>query len=253
MDWNVTARMDAPYVRQYIEDREITAWLLLDLSPSVDFGTALARKRDLVVDFAGVMARLLTRHGNKVGAMLFSNSVDEVVPPKGGQLQTLRLVHQLVRPDKAQTAAGITDLTAILNRAAQALRRRSMVFVVSDFIAPEGWDQPLARLTQRHEVLAVWLNDPREEEIPAIGPLLLEDAETGEQVYVDTRNPGFQRRFQALVQERRQRLERTFARHGIDVLRLSTDGDLVQSILRFAQVRRDARRRGAGRTAGGLT
>jgi uncharacterized protein (DUF58 family) len=252
MDWNVTARMDEPFVRQYIEDREITAWLLLDLSPSVDFGTALARKRDLVVDFAGVMARLLTRHGNKVGAMLFSNAVDEVLPPRGGQLQTLRLVHQLVRPDRAK-AAGVTDLAAILNRAAEALRRRSMVFVVSDFIAPEGWEQPLARLTHRHEVVAVWLNDPREEEIPAIGPLLLEDSETGEQVYVDTRNPGFQRRFQALVQERRQRLERTFARHGIDVLRLSTDGDLVHSILRFAQVRRDARRRGAGRTAGGMT
>lgn len=251
MDWNVTARMDHPYVRQYIEDREITAWLLLDLSPSVDFGTALARKRDLVVDFAGVMSRLLTRHGNKVAAMLFSSAVDEVLPPRGGQLQTLRLVHQLVRADRGK-ATGVTDLAAILDRAAQTLKRRSMVFVVSDFIAPEGWDQPLARLTQRHEVVAVWLHDPREEEMPEIGPLLLEDAETGEQVYVDTRNPGFQRRFQALVQERRRRLEGTFARHGIDVLRLSTDGDLVQSLVRFANVRREIRRRSAGRTAGAL-
>ena len=97
MDWNVTARMDEPYVRQYIEDREITAWLLLDLSPSVDFGTANSRKSDLVIDFAGVISRLLTRHGNKVGAMLFSNAVDEVLPPRGGQLQTLRIIHQLVR------------------------------------------------------------------------------------------------------------------------------------------------------------
>ena len=155
MDWNVTARMDHPYVRQYMEDREVTAWLLLDLSPSVEFGTARALKRDLLVDFTAVLSRLLTRHGNKVGAMLFSHAVDEVVPPRGGTLQTLRLLHQLVRPDR-RSATGVTDLASILDRAAETLRRRSMVFIVSDFLA-EGWEAPLTRLAQRHEVIAVWL------------------------------------------------------------------------------------------------
>jgi uncharacterized protein (DUF58 family) len=251
MDWNVTARMGEPFVRQYIEDREITAWLLLDLSPSVDFGTANSRKSDLVIDFAGVIARLLTRHGNKVGAMMFSSAVDEVVPARGGQQQTLRIIHQLVRPDRPD-AAGVTNLQSILDRAGQTLQRRSLVFIVSDFIADDGWDSPLARMAQRHEVLAVWVSDPREEDIPAIGPLFLEDAETGQQVYVDTRDPAFQKRFGELVVERRQKIERTFARHGIDSLRLSTDGSLVQEIARFAHLRKESKRRAGGRQAVGV-
>jgi uncharacterized protein (DUF58 family) len=177
--------------------------------------------------------------------MLFSRNVEEVMPPRGGAMQTLRLIHQLVRPDRKKAApnAGVTDLRSILDRAAQTLKRRSIVFIVSDFISDDGWDEPLGRLAQRHEVMACWLNDPREEELPPIGPLVLEDAETGEQVYVDTRDKGFQERFQQLVFERRQRLERTFARNGVDVLRLTTDGDLVQSIARFAMLRRETRRR----------
>jgi uncharacterized protein (DUF58 family) len=249
MDWNVTARMGEPYVRQYIEDREITAWLLLDLSPSVNFGTANSRKSDLVVDFAGVISRLLTRHGNKVGAILFSSGVDEVLPARGGQMQTLRIIHQLVRSDRVEHR-GVTDLREILDRAGQTLQRRSLVFVVSDFIAEEGWEAPLSRLAQRHEVLAVWLTDPREEEIPPIGPLMLEDSETGQQVYVDTRDEGFQRRFGALVEERRNHIARTFARHGVDALHLSTDGNMVQEIAHFAHLRRETRRRAAGRAGG---
>jgi len=250
MDWNVTARMNAPYVRQYIEDREVTAWLMLDLSPSVDFGTANSRKRDLVVDFAGVMARLLMRHGNKVGAMLFSSAVDEVLPPRNGQMHALRLLHQLVRDDReaAPGSGKVTDLAAILDRAARTLRRRSLVFVVSDFISESDWEPALGRLSQRHEVLAVWLSDPREEEIPDVGPLILEDAETGQQVYVDTRDRGFQERFQQLVWDRRFNVERVFARHGVDALRLSTDGNMVREIARFAHLRRESRRRHGGRT-----
>jgi uncharacterized protein (DUF58 family) len=270
MDWNVTARMDTPYVRQYIEEREITAWLLLDMSPSVDFGTANQRKRDTVVDFAGVMARLLTRHGNKVGAMIFSHTVEDVLPPRSGQNQILQLVHQLIRPERLARANAarerhakkkrneadredVTDLKAILDRAGETLKRKSVVFVVSDFISPEGWDIPLARLAQKHEVIAVWLNDPREEELPAMGPLVLEDSETGEQVYVDTSDKGFQERFAVLVAERRAKLERTFARFGVDVIRLTTDADLVQTMLTFAQMRKERSRRGNYRVSSGAT
>ena len=250
MDWNVTARMDAPYVRQYIEDREITAWLLLDLSPSVDFGTANSRKRDLLVDFTGVLSRLLMRHGNKVGAMLFSTAVDEVLPARNGQMHALRLLHQLVREDRPVTGGSgrVTDLAAILDRAARTLRRRSLVFVVSDFISDSDWEPALGRLAQRHEVLSVWLTDPREEELPDVGPIVLEDAETGEQVYVDTRDRGFQERFQQLVWDRRYSVERVFARHGVDALRLSTDGNMVREISRFAYLRRESRRRRGSRT-----
>lgn len=247
MDWNVTARMGEPYVRQYLEDREITAWFLLDLSGSVDFGTARAHKRDLLVDFAGVMARLLTRHGNRVGAVMYSGGVDEVLPARGGRIQALTLIHQLARPDRRRSG-GQTDLAAVLDRAAQTMRRRSMVFVVSDFIAPPGWEAPLRRLAQRHEVVAVWLRDPREEDLPDVGPLVLEDAETGEQLRIDTHDRRFRARFRALAQERRERLERTFARHGIDMLSLSTDQDILGALVQFAHLRRQRRAR---RSAGG--
>jgi uncharacterized protein (DUF58 family) len=250
MDWNVTARMDAPYVRQYIEDREITAWLVLDLSPSIDFGTTNERKRDLVVDFTGVIARLLTRHGNRVGAMMIENGREEVLQPRGGQLQTLRMLHELIKSD-GRNKPGSVDLAKALDRVNGTLKRRSLVFVVSDFFAQPGWDVPLARLAQRHEVMAIWVTDPREEELPEVGPMVLEDAETGEQVWVDSNDRHFQERFQQLVQERRDNLERTFARHGIDMLRLTTDGDMVQDIGRFAHLRRDLRRRPAARNLGG--
>lgn len=251
MDWNVTARMDQPYVRQYIEEREITAWLLLDLSPSLDFGTANSRKLDVLVDFAGVISRLLTRHGNRVGAMLFSSALDEMLPPRGGQMQTLRLLHQLTRHDQpTRTFGGATDLSAILDRASRMLRSRSLVFVVSDFFSQSDWEPALGRLSQRNEVLAVWLSDPREESIPPIGPLVLEDAETGQQVYVDTRDKGFQERFSRLVTERRARIQHSFARHGVDALQLSTSGEMVQEIARFIHLRKESRRRAGGRIGG---
>jgi uncharacterized protein (DUF58 family) len=244
MDWNVTARMGEPYVRQYLEDREITAWLLLDLSGSVDFGTTELRKRDIVLDFAGVIARLLTRHGNRVGAMVFSGGVDEVVPAKGGQVQALRVIHQLVRPER-KTTPGATNLEQIFDQAGKAFRRRSLIFVVSDFISAPGWERALTRLARRHEVVAVWVRDPREEEIPDIGPVVLQDAETGEQVYVETQNRKFRERFRALVDQRREHIERTFARNGIDVLPLSTEGDMARDLGRFAMLRRQTRQRQA--------
>jgi uncharacterized protein (DUF58 family) len=250
MDWNVTARMDAPYVRQYIEDREITAWLVLDLSPSIDFGTTNERKRDLVVDFTGVICRLLTRHGNRVGAVLVENGQEQALQPRGGQLQTLRLLHELIKTEG--TAHGAVDLGKSLDRVGGTLKRRSLVFVVSDFFAAPGWEAPLGRLAQRHEVLAVWVSDPREEEIPDVGPMILEDAETGEQVWVDSNDRHFQERFRRLVAERRAQLERTFSRHGVDLLRLSTDGDMVEEIGRFAHLRKDLKRRPATRNTGGV-
>jgi uncharacterized protein (DUF58 family) len=254
MDWNVTARMGEPYVRQYLEDREITAWLLLDLSGSVDFGTTELRKRDIVLDFAGVIARLLTRHGNRVGAMLFSGGIDEVVPAKGGQIQALRVIHQIVRPDR-KTVPGATNLEQVLDQAGKSLRRRSLVFVVSDFISAPGWERSLSRLARRHEVVCVWVRDPREEEIPDIGPVVLEDAETGEQIYVETQNRKFRERFRSLVEERRAQIERIFSRNGIDVLQLTTQGDMARDLGRFAMLRRQTRQRQAStltRAAAGM-
>ena len=176
MDWNVTARMGTPYVRQYHEDREINAWFLLDLSPSVDFGTTNALKRDCLIEFVGVMARLLTRHGNRVGAIFYGANVDKVIPAAGGKLQVLRIINDLQKEPKLQQAP-FTSLTTLLNAANNFIRRRSLVFLVSDFISAPGWETPLRLLTQRHEVLAVRLWDPREVELPDIGMVMIQDAE----------------------------------------------------------------------------
>ncbi|MEW5828942.1 MAG: DUF58 domain-containing protein [Chloroflexota bacterium] len=236
IDWNVTARMSTPYVRQYVEDREVTAWFLLDLSPSVDFSTVQNPKRSVLIDFVGTLARILTRHGNRVGAIFYDSRIERAIPARGGRDQVLRLINDLLRqPQLAQ--APFTDLTPLLAGALNYIKRRTLVFVVSDFISVPGWERPLTLLNQRHEVLAVRLWDPREVELPDVGMVLMEDAETGEQLFVDTHNPKFRQRFAAAARERESALERAFKRAGVDALSLSTEEDLVRAIVRFASLR----------------
>lgn len=250
IDWNVTARMNRAHVRRYLEEREITAWFLLDLSPSVDFGTARTLKRSLLIDLVGVLARLLTRHGNRVGAIVYGSRVERTVPPRGGRVQVLRLLHELTRQPRLRRAP-FTSLAELLRAALGTLRRRSLVFIVSDFISSPGWERPLGVLAQRHDIIAARLIDPREREFPDIGPVVLEDAETGEQLYVETQDRAFRQRFAAAAERRERELQAVFRQTGVDVLSLSTDGDLVRSIVRFAARRklRQGRRR-AGAAAG---
>jgi uncharacterized protein (DUF58 family) len=242
IDWNVTARMSAPYVRQYVEDREITAWFLLDLSPSVDLGGAQALKRTVLIDFVTTLARLLTRHGNRVGAMFYPGGrIERTIPARGGRIQVLRLANDLLRQPRLPRAP-FTDLTPLLQGGLHAIQRRSLVFVVSDFISAPGWERPLTLLSQRHEVLAVRVWDPREVELPDVGPIIMEDAETGEQLYVDTHDKNFRARFAEVARQREAALNATFKRAGVDLLSLSTEEDLVRAIVRFATLRRQRRR-----------
>ncbi len=244
IDWNVTARMDTPYVREYLEDREITAHFLLDVSPSVDFGTATALKRDLLIDFVAVLARLLTRQGNRVGAVIYGGHVERIVPARTGRVQVLRLVDELERRPRLDGAPA-TALAELLETALRSVRRRSLVFVVSDFFSTPGWERLLALLARRHEVLAVRLSDPRERELPDIGMVVMNDAETGEHVWVDTSDRRFRARFADVVRRREEALDATFRRSGVESLELSTEDDLVRSVLRFAAKRklRTARQR----------
>jgi uncharacterized protein (DUF58 family) len=237
IDWNVTARLDTPYIRQYHEDREITAWFLLDLSPSVDFGTVNTLKRDSLIDFVTVLARLLTRHGNRVGAILYDNRVERVIPASGGRLHVLRLINDLQRQPRLR-AAPLTDLNVLIETGFRMIRRRALVFVISDFISAPGWEKPLSLLNRRHEVLAVQLWDPREHELPDIGMVLMQDAETGEQAWVDTHDVRFRRRFADVVQRRQAGLDAAFRSAGVDVLSLSTEDDLVRAIVQFAAQRK---------------
>jgi uncharacterized protein (DUF58 family) len=241
IDWNVTARMDTPYVRQYIEDREITAWFLLDLSPSVDFGTVQNLKRTVLIDFVTTLARLLTRHGNRVGAIFYDSQIERTIPARGGRNQVLRLINDLLKQPPLPRAP-FTDLTPLIEGALNTIKRRSLVFILSDFICAPGWERPLALLNQRHEVLAVRLWDPREVELPNVGLIVMEDSETGEQLYVDTNDKRFRQRFQEAAGQRETDLKEAFKRSGVDVLSLSTDEDLVRAIVRFAALREQRRK-----------
>jgi uncharacterized protein (DUF58 family) len=239
IDWNVTARMDTPYIREFLEDREITAWFLLDLSPSVDFGTAESErlKRSVLVDFVTTLARVLTRHGNRVGAVFYGATVERTIPARGGRVQVLRLINDLASHPR-QRSAPFTDLTPLLDAGLRWIRGRSLVFVVSDFISEPGWERSLSALSRRHEVLAVRLFDPREKELPDVGPVLIDDAETGEQLYVDTHDQAFRRRYRAAAEQREADLRASFQRAGVDAVALSTDDDLLEAIVRLAARRK---------------
>ena len=247
IDWNVTARMDTPYVREYHEDREITAHFLLDVSPSVDFGTATALKRDLLIDFVAVLARLLTRHGNRVGAIVYGKGVERVIPARGGRVQVLRLIDALEKRPRLQQAPA-TALGELLDTGLRQIRRRSLVFVISDFFTTPGWERGLTELSRRHEVLAIRLTDPRERELPEIGMVVMNDAETGEHLWVDTNDRRFRQRFAEVVRRREEALAATFRRSAVDVLELSTEEDLARAIIRFATRRklRRSRQRAVG-------
>ena len=279
IDWNVTARLQQPHVRVFTEDREMTAWFLVDMSPSMDFGSQAHRKRDMAVQFVSVLARLLTGRGNRVGALLFgagNSSVQHtVLPARGGRQQVLQLMHAMQLMDRqraprtqahslgtpAQAAAKAAGKTAgkvpeqsptrlreLLLSAGNVVRRRSTIFVVSDFITEAGWEPALGQLVHRHEVTAVRLLDPLELALPDLGMVAMRDLETGEQLMVDTHDKGFRQRFSRIAAAREAALHQGLGRAGADTLELSTDDDLVNALMRFTDLRK---RRSRTHTADG--
>lgn len=264
IEWNVTARMDSPYVREYVEDREVTAWLLLDHSASMSFGP-VDRQKDLVLaEVATTLALVLARRGNRVGLVLYGEQVERVLPARSGRAQVLQIAAALLgrrsaatssplspgaRPGRGRRrgvprppARGQTDLGVLLAYASGLLRRRSLVVLVSDFLSEPGWEAPLGRLTRRHEVVALQVSDPREHELPDVGSVYVEDAETGEQIFLDTSDPGFRARMQAAADQRQATLEESVRSAGADLHRVGTDEDLVRALLRVSAQRRRRRR-----------
>jgi uncharacterized protein (DUF58 family) len=261
IDWNVTARLQQPYVRQFVEDRDMTAWFLLDLSGSVDFGSADVTKLAVSTGFVATLARVITRHGNRVGALLYGTEVDTVLPPRASRLHVLELMQRMRRPrvqpaagkngrrggaqkrrPAADAAAGATALADLLLAAEGTMKRRSLVFVVSDFISQPGWAEALARLARRHDVVAVRLWDPMEMALPDVGLVTIEDAETGEQLFVDAADPAFRARYAAVAEEQEEALLQGLAGAGADVIELATDDDLLDALLRFCDLRRQRAR-----------
>ncbi|MCS7055245.1 MAG: DUF58 domain-containing protein [Thermoflexales bacterium] len=243
IDWNVTARMDSPYIREYHEDHDLTAWFLLDLSPSVDFGTVATQrqKRMVLIDCVATLARVLNRNGNRVGAVLYDGRAQRTIPVGSGRIHVLRIINDLLSYPQLSRAP-FTDLTPLLELALSTFKRRSLILIVSDFISVPGWERALHLLNRRHEVLAVRIWDRREAELPDVGLVVMEDAETGEQIYVDTSDTRFRKRFEEAARRREAALNEAFKRAGVDALSLSTDEDLVDALMRFA-TRRKRRRR----------
>ena len=241
IDWNVTARMNSLYVRQYVEERDVTAWFLLDLSPSMGFGPLERPKETVLIDLATTLARLLTRNGNRVGAILYKNRVERTIPPRGGRNQVLRLTRELLR-EMEKPGKAMTDLGVLLKAGLNTFKKRSLVFVISDFISQPGWERQLSLLNQRHELIGIRLWDAREVALPDAGLIVMEDAETGEQLYVDTGHPEFRKRFFEAAQRREAALKQTLKQAGVDLFSMSTEEDLVSAIVHMAALRKKRRR-----------
>jgi uncharacterized protein (DUF58 family) len=240
IDWSVTARMDSPYVRTFLEDRELTAWLLLDRSPSMGFGPTERPKEQVLIELSTTLARILTRGGNRVGAILFNNAVEETIEPSSSRNQVLRLTRELLRP--AVPTGTTTKLVELVEHASSVIRRRSLIVIISDFISEPGWERPLSVLSRRHEVVALRLSDPRELDLPDAGVLVIEDVETGDLVSVDTSDPAFRRRFHELAAAQEASLQDAARRAGIDLHDVSTEDDLVDAMVRIVERRKRQRR-----------
>jgi uncharacterized protein (DUF58 family) len=238
IDWNLTARSTSTYVRESYPDRGLDVWLVVDTSRSLDWGTARCLKRQTAVELVAAAAQLLARHGNRVGALLADQRVHQVVGPVAGRTALLRLIARveagMVPPDEGRS----TDLGRSLLEAGRLIRRRSLVLVVSDFLCPPNWGLPLRSLALRHEVIAVCVTDPREHDIPDVGVVTFEDAETGAQLQVDTGSARLRERFRRAAAEQRERTRREVLGAGAGLAELTTAEELLPQLVRFFQRRR---------------
>jgi uncharacterized protein (DUF58 family) len=237
IDWNVTARLNEPQLRVFTEDRELTAWLVLDRSASMTVGPPGRGKDDVLSELALVLARLLGRSGNRVGALLYDTGrygtgAVRTVPPGTGRRHALRIGAELARPPAAgRPASTTTDLAAMLDAAAKVARRRALIVVISDFIGDGDWARSLLRLTPRHEVVALRVTDAADDELPDAGLVVIEDAETGEQLVIDSSDPLLRDRLRAGAGERDARIAAGMRRAGVPVHRIGTDADLATALV----------------------
>lgn len=239
IDWNVTARMQTPYVRQHEQDRELAAWFLVDLSASVAFGSGRTTKRMIAAEAVATLGHLLLQHGNRIGAMLDRASPPvEILPARSGQRHLLHVLQRLLgEPRVAQAsqpeAGGTTSLQAMLARAGRLIRQRSTIFILSDFYSEPGWDKGLLALARRHDVVAIRLVDPVERRLPDMGMLTIRDPETGDQVFVDTSDKSFRQRFEQTAQAHEDQLLQAFSKAGVDCLELDTHAPVHEGLTRF--------------------
>ena len=243
MDWAVTARTTVPHIRQTIADRELETWLVVDLSPSMDFGTARTEKRELVLAAITTVVHLTVRGGNRVGAVVGNGQDSYVIPARGGRAHGQHVLRRIATTPHAASAGG-KDLTALLESLRRPQRRRGLVAVVSDFLegstdnGPLPWERPLRGLSERHQLLGVEVLDPREIELPSAGLVTFVDTETGRQLEVQTSDPKLRARYAAAAATQRQRIATGLRHSGAAHLQLRTDRDWITDVVRFVVARR---------------
>jgi uncharacterized protein (DUF58 family) len=240
IDWNVTARMRQPFVKRYVEERELTVMLAVDLSGSSRFGTVSRYKSELATELSAVLAMSANRNNDRVGALLFTDRVEHVVPPGKGRKHMLRLIRDLLAFRPAGSATNIGVATEYLGK---MLGHRSIIFILSDFQSGD-MERPIKLLAQRHDVVAVTVEDPRERTLPDIGLARFVDPESGETIDVDTGDRRVRDSYERAVTEDAERLRRLFRRLGIDEIPIRTDTGYIEPLLRFFRLREQRGRRG---------
>ncbi len=239
IDWNVTARMGKPFVKRYIEERELTVMLAVDLSGSERFGTRARFKSELASELAAVLAMSAIRNNDRVGAVLFTDRIEHVVPPRKGRRHALRLMRDLLVFEPVGKG---TDLAGALEYAGKMLAHKAIIFVVSDFQSPD-LEQPLKLLAQRHDVVAVTVDDPSEQELPDIGLARFVDPETGQTIHIDTSDARVRSTFAATVAEELAARRQLLRRLAIDEIPVRTDGGVVDPLIKFFRARETRSRR----------
>ena len=233
IDWNVTARTGSPHVKVFEEERELTLMLVADVSASAHFGTRVRMKSELAAELCGVLAFSAIKNNDKVGLILFSDRIECFVPPRKGRRHALRVLRELLYHPSEGTG---TDIGGALEYLARVIRRRAVVFLVSDFLA-DGYDRALSVAARRHDLVAVRVGDVREEEIPPMGFVEFEDPETGERVVVNTSGRAFRERFGRNRARARRRAKEFFRRSRVDAIDVTTDVPYERSLRRFFEER----------------
>jgi uncharacterized protein (DUF58 family) len=239
IDWNVTARMRRPFVKRYIEERELTVMLVVDLSGSERFGTVRRFKSELASELAAVLAMSAVRNNDRVGVLLFSDRIEHVIPPRKGRRHVLRIIRDLLAFEPVGRG---TDMVTAIDYVAKMLNEHAIVFVVSDFLESDI-AHPLKLLAQRHDVVAVTVEDPSERDLPDIGVARLIDPETGETLEVDTSSPNVRRAYSERVMTEREERKHLLRRLAIDEVAVRTEGGVVEPLLRFFRARETRARR----------
>ncbi len=233
IDWNVSARMGHPYVKMFEEERELTVMLLVDVSSSGNFGTAQQLKREVAAELSAVLAFSAIKNNDKVGLLIFSDQIEKFIPPRKGKKHVLRVIREILfyKPRESKT-----DINVALEYLSRVIKRRSTVFLISDFLS-EGHEKALQMANKKHDMIAISITDPREISLPDVGMLDLEDAETGETLLVDTGNSALRREFLEQNLTRNQERDKFFKSIGVDHINILTDRSYVEPITRFFKLR----------------